>query len=174
MPTKLSILQRLVSIIDNVDVCNHIISYYSTYIKSNTAEAESQIKEYENEIGQIEDARLKNADTTKREQLLAKRNRIKAILAQIPELEGEIEELRAEQAQHTNHKQDLERQVEDLDRKIRKFGFEMKKARTNWDIYKKRQNQSQGGFQMLKDARISLRNFLGLTFLLRYLFESTL
>ena len=84
----------------------------------------------------------------------------------------EIEELRAEEAQHTNHKQDLQRQAEDLSRKIRKFDFEMKKAKTNWDIYKKRQNQSQGGFQI--DAWISMINFLGLTFLLRYLFESSL
>ena len=84
----------------------------------------------------------------------------------------EIEELRAEEAQHTNHKQDLQRLAEDLSRKIRKFDFEMKKAKTNWDIYKKRQNQSQGGFQIA--AWISLRNFLGFTFLLRYLFESSL
>ena len=120
------------------------------YVKKKHAEAKAEIREYEEQILRLESDRLKNADPKKREQLETKRNRIKEIKEDlIPVLEKRIEDLRAEELEHVNHKEDLFRKIQDLDHQIRKFGFEMKKARGDYEHLKKRQDKAQVGSQLI-------------------------
>ena len=120
------------------------------YIKLKLAEAKAQIRDYEQQIAQFEENRLKNADTKKRDQLVARRKRLKEITEDlIPVLEKRIEELRSEELQHVNHKEDLFRKQQDLDRRIRRFELDMSKAKCDYEILKKRQNQAQVGFQLI-------------------------
>ena len=126
------------------------INLLNPYVKNKHKEAKAQIRAYEEEIAQFELTRLKNADPKKREQLVTKRNRIKEITEDlIPVLEKRIEDLRSEENQHVNRKEDLLRKIQDLDYQIRKFGFEMDKARSNYDHLKKRQDKAQVGFHSI-------------------------
>ena len=126
------------------------INLLNPYVKNKHKEAKAQIRAYEEEIAQFELTRLKNADPKKREQLVTKRNRIKEITEDlIPVLEKRIEDLRSEENQHVNRKEDLLRKIQDLDYQIRKFGFEMDKARDSYDHLKKRQDKAQVGFRFI-------------------------
>ena len=126
------------------------INLLKPYAKNKQKEAKAQIRAYEEEIAQFELARLKNADTEKRDQLVTKRNRVKEITEDlIPVLEKRIEDLRSEENQHVNHKEDLLRRIQDLKYHIRKFGFEMDKAKGDYERLKKRQDKAQVGFHSI-------------------------
>lgn len=119
-----------------------------TSAQKKITDAEKQIQEYEQDIGRIEEERLINADTTKREQLVAKRKRIKDIQDEmLPALNDRMERLQAEEAEHTYQKEELERQAFEWKNRISKIGYKIETAKTDYDHYKKRQNKAQDGFQ---------------------------